>query len=364
MSTNRQTASLFETLPPPSIMQRALREGDAAFDGVFVTAVRTTGVFCRPSCPARKPRAENVEFFATPKDALFAGYRPCLRCRPLDAPGKHPPEVARAIEEVERNPEARLKDADLRALGVSPERLRRYFQKRFGMTFQTYSRGRRLGAAFLKIRGGADLEDVTLGHGYDSHSGFREAFRKLFDDPPGRARAREALVASWIEGPLGPMVAAAADDGVCLLEFTDRRMLEAQLRTIRSRFGRPIAPGTNDHLEKLRDEMARYFAGTLRSFTVPVVAPGTPFQEKVWAELRRIPYGATRSYEEVARRIGQPGAVRAVGRANGMNRIAVVVPCHRVVNARGELGGYGGGLWRKHWLLRLEKNGAPGAASA
>ena len=364
MNNTEHTPTLFETLPSVMIMQRALRESDASFDGIFFTAVRTTGVFCRPSCPARKPRPENVEFFPAPKEALFAGYRPCRRCHPLNAGGRHPAEIARAIEEVERNPEARLRDADIRALGVAPERLRRYFLKRFGMTFQAYARGRRLSSAFQKIREGADLDDVTLGHGYESHSGFRDAFKKIFGQPPGRARGKSCLVAGWIEGPLGPMVAAAVDEGICLLEFTDRRMIETQFRTLRTRFDRPLASGTNDHLEQLRGEMARYFAGSLTAFTVPVVAPGTPFQEKVWAELRRIPSGETRSYEDIARRLDNPGAMRAVGRANGMNRIAIVIPCHRVVNADGKLGGYGGGLWRKHWLLRLERESKPRRESA
>ena len=163
---------------------------------------------------------------------------------------------------------------------------------------------------------------------------------------------------SWIETPLGPMIAGANARGVCILEFTDRRMLEHQLDTLRKRFKTALEPGEHDHLRTVGEELREYFAGTRRVFSVPVAAPGTPFEERVWRALSEIPYGETRSYAAIARIVGSPAAVRAVGRANGMNRIAIVIPCHRVVNKSGELGGYGGGLWRKRRLLHLE-SGAP-----
>jgi AraC family transcriptional regulator of adaptative response/methylated-DNA-[protein]-cysteine methyltransferase len=140
-----------------------------------------------------------------------------------------------------------------------------------------------------------------------------------------------------------------------LLEFTDRRMLDAQFVTLRRVFKRPIVPGSNAILEKLREQLSAYFAGKLRKFTVPLQSPGSPFQQKVWDELQRIPYGKTISYEELADRAGTPHAQRAAGSANGKNRIAIVIPCHRVVNKSGKLGGYGGGLWRKQRLLEIEQ---------
>ena len=155
--------------------------------------------------------------------------------------------------------------------------------------------------------------------------------------------------------PLGPIIAGATDEGLCLLEFTDRRMLEAQLKRLQSLLKQPLVPGDHPLLARTRDELTRYFEGTLTDFTLPLVFRGTPFEERVWRELIRIPYGETISYAELARRVGSSGAQRAVGRANGMNRISIVIPCHRVVNSDGKLGGYGGGLWRKHWLLALEK---------
>lgn len=158
-----------------------------------------------------------------------------------------------------------------------------------------------------------------------------------------------------IDSPLGPLVTVANSDGVCLLEFSEPERVEAQMATIHRWFNSRTVPGESSHLDRLRDELAAYFDGTLKEFTVPVVTPGTPFQERVWSELRRIPYGETRSYEDVARAVGITNAHRAVGRANGSNRVAIVVPCHRVVNKNGQLGGYGGQLWRKQALLRLEQ---------
>lgn len=226
------------------------------------------------------------------------------------------------------------------------------------MTFHAYQRARRLGEAFTKIREGRRLIDVEIGHGYESSSGFREAFSKTFGRSPGRSRGADCLVTTMIESPLGPLLAGATSQAVCLLEFTDRRALETQFQTIRKRFDCAVVPGDNAHLKKLRQELRSYFDGTLREFTVPLTYPGTPFQVNVWDALRRIPYGSTWSYEKLARRVGRPGAQRAVGSANGKNRIAIVIPCHRVVNKGGQLGGYGGGLWRKRFLLELEQGAA------
>ena len=346
-------------LPPAPEMERAFLNRDSSYDGIFVTGVRTTGIFCRPSCPARKPSAGHVQYFATVREALYAGFRPCLRCRPMDAPDAPPDWVNRLLEMVEAAPGARLKDFDLRNQGIDPARARRYFLKHYGMTFQAYCRGRRMGSALGRIREGAALNDVALDSGYESFSGFREAFALTFGKPPGKSRESECLLVTWMETPLGPMIAGATRDGVCLLEFTDRRMLETQFRTLRKRFEYPIVPGENSHLKKLKEELTRYFENELKEFTVPLVYPGTSFQERVWAELLRIPYGNTRSYEDLARTLGSAGAVRAVGTANGSNRIAIVIPCHRVVNKSGKLGGYGGGLWRKQYLLDLEQGRKP-----
>jgi len=341
---------------PLKEMEKAFLNKDATYDGIFFSGVRTTGIFCRPSCTARKPLPNNVSYFSTAREALFAGYRPCLRCRPLEAGGSHPEWIRGLLTALEETPERRWKDVDLRQAGLEPERVRRYFSKRFGMTFQAFCRARRLSSAFQQIREGASLDSVPYDTGYESPSGFREAFAKYFGKAPGQSRSDDLITVDWVESPLGPLVLGSSRRGICLLEFTDRRMLEAQFETVRKRFQCAVSPGTSDYNEQLKKELSEYFEGTRKSFDVPVYAPGTPFEEKVWRALQTIPYGETWSYFDLAGNIGVSAAVRAVGRANGKNRIAIVIPCHRVVNKDGKLGGYGGGLWRKQYLLDLERN--------
>jgi AraC family transcriptional regulator of adaptative response/methylated-DNA-[protein]-cysteine methyltransferase len=336
-------------------MHQACLRRDASYDGIFFVAVRTTGIFCRPSCPARKPRPAHVDFFPTPKAAVLCGYRPCKRCRPLETDGRAPAWVQQLLDRVEHAPAARIGDADLRAMGIDPARARRYFRRCYGMTFQAYHRARRMGHALRQIRRGTDLTQVALGHGYDSNSGFRDAFERTFGQPPGRGRDAACLVTHALETPLGPLVAAASPTALCLLEFADGRATAACAAELPKVFGCTVVPGTNEHIERLRVELAQYFAGKLRAFTVPLDYPGTAFQQAVWKQLLRIPYGQTISYEDLARRIDRPRAQRAVGMANHHNRIAIVIPCHRVVNKSGALGGYGGGLWRKQFLLELER---------
>lgn len=165
-----------------------------------------------------------------------------------------------------------------------------------------------------------------------------------------------SVVMSEIDSPVGVLVAGATSEGLCLLEFRDREILETQVAKVRARVG-PTITGRNPILEQLRAELDEYFDGGRREFTLPLVFPGTPFQVKVWSSLCEIPFGETIAYEELARRIGAPSGQRAVGHANGQNPIAIVIPCHRVVNKDGKLGGYGGGLWRKRLLLDLERGG-------
>ena len=166
-------------MPSVQEMQRAYERKDPSYDGVFFLAVRTTGIFCRPSCPARKPLARNVDYFSSARDALFAGYRPCKRCRPMETDGRPPEWVAKAMGMVQES-EERIKDSALRRSGIDPFRVRRYFQKHYGMTFQAYCRARRMGDALNQLRQGGSLDDMALGNGYESHSGFRDAFVRAF----------------------------------------------------------------------------------------------------------------------------------------------------------------------------------------
>lgn len=342
-------------LPPVPEMRRAWARRDGGYDGLFYFGVRTTGIFCRPSCTAKKPLARNVEYFGSVREASFAGYRPCKRCKPLEATGQSPLWVQRLLARIERDPSRRIDNTLLRGMGIDPARARRHFKRQFGMTFQGYARARRLGRAFDQIKQGNSMSEVALGQGYESQSGFREAFARTFGRAPGAARQTECIQVTWLESPLGPLLAAADSRHVVLLEFTERRMLETQFDTLRRRFKAAIVPGESALLLKLKQELMEYFDGRRKRFSVPLNYPGTPFQQKVWDELLKIPYGETRSYEDIARAVGSASAVRAVGQTNGLNRICVVIPCHRVVNKDGKLGGYGGGLWRKQALLTLEQ---------
>jgi len=341
-----------KTLPPTPVLRRAFARKDASFDGVFVVAVKTTGIFCRPVCRARTPRPEHVEFFGTAQEALHAGYRACRRCRPLGH--RAPPVVTRLMDTIERDPATRLHERDLAGLGIDASTARRAFRRWCGMTFQQYQRARRMGAAMAGIRRGGRVIQAQVESGYGSGSGFRAAFARVFGAPPSEASARP-LAATWIETPLGPMLAIAGDDGLCLLDFVDRRGVENAVLRLRRRLRAAVLPGTNAHLDQLRHELDEYFAGRRRSFDVALVEQsGTPFQRRAWDYLRTIPRGETRTYAEEAAAVGSRRAVRAVGSANGMNYLAIVVPCHRVIASNGELTGYGGGLARKRWLLEHE----------
>lgn len=213
-------------------------------------------------------------------------------------------------------------------------------------------------AALSQLRLGFDPDNTAAAVGFESLSGFREAFSMVFGKPSGKAAQTGAIHMAWVDTPLGPMIGGSTGDELIFLEFTNRQRMEVQIETLKKRFKAGLMPKDDDIIRQTRRELDEYFAAKRRDFTVPFAFPGTPFETRVWRELVQIPYGETRSYEELAIRIGSRGAVRAVGSANGRNRITILVPCHRVVNKSGALGGYGGGLWRKEALLALEQRAA------
>lgn len=223
------------------------------------------------------------------------------------------------------------------------------------MTIQALARARRLTKPLNQIREDGAVDQAAFEYGYESHSGFPDAFVRMFGSTADHRKNCDCVFLQWIPTPLGPLITGATDKGVCLVEFGDRRRLNAQFAVMRKRFDLPLVPGSHRHLAVLRKELNLYFERKLQEFSVPLVYPGTPFQTQVWKALLAIPYGQTRSYEQLAIAVGQPRAVRAVGRTNGLNRIAIIIPCHRVVNKNGESGGYGGGLRRKQFLLELER---------
>jgi AraC family transcriptional regulator of adaptative response/methylated-DNA-[protein]-cysteine methyltransferase len=335
---------------------QALLAKDTHYDGTFYVGVKTTGVFCRSICPARKPKFQNCEFFRTAEEAILASYRPCKRCQPLSSPNEVPEVVRRLVEAIEKNPDKRWKERDFAKLSTNAVNASRLFKKRFGMTFVSYARARRMGIALKQIREKKSVIDTQLQTGYESGSGFRDAFSKIMGVPPAKAGQVHALKADWIDTPLGPMIAIADQNALYLLEFVDRRGLEKEIEKLRIKTSSAILPGKTDPICQIEKELQLYFHGKLKAFKTPIHMMGSLFQKDVWLELQRIPIGETRSYRDIARAIKRPLAVRAVARANGANQFAILVPCHRVINTNGDLGGYGGGMARKKWLLAHEES--------
>jgi AraC family transcriptional regulator, regulatory protein of adaptative response / methylated-DNA-[protein]-cysteine methyltransferase len=339
-----------------SEMYNAMLNKDSSFEGSFIAAVKTTGIFCRPVCTARKPKKENVEFFNNTKEAILKGYRPCKVCRPLEVKGETPEYIKNIIKEISDNPSKKFKDWDLRQKGIEPSKIRRWFLKNHGITFHSYQKMFRINTAFKKIQNGETVTSAAFDSGYESLSGFNDTFKSVFGVSPSNSKNKSVIDIVRIETPVGTMLAGGVKDGICLLEFSDRRMLETELKQLAKYFNATIIQGDNPHFGLLRKELKEYFEHKLKNFTVPLNAPGTVFQKAVWKELRNIPYAKTRSYKEQSEALGNPGAIRAVATANGANRISIIIPCHRVIGSDGSLTGYGGGLWRKKWLLEHESN--------
>jgi AraC family transcriptional regulator of adaptative response/methylated-DNA-[protein]-cysteine methyltransferase len=332
---------------------KALIAKNTEYEGVFYVGVKTTGVFCRPTCPA--PKFEHCEFFETAQQALLASFRPCKRCRPLSHPNQVSDLVKLLVQAVEENPEKRWKDGDFKKLSVDVSTARRQFKKRFGMTFVEYARARRLGLAMKYIRSGKKVIDAQLSSGYESSSGFRDAFSRIMGAAPSLSGKNNILKASWLDTPLGPMIAISDENLLYLLEFVDRRGLEREVERLRQKTKSAIIPGHTKIIEGIKTELDLYFNKKLTEFKTPLFLMGSDFQKRVWKKLQKIPHGKTCSYLELAKTVGNPAACRAVARANGTNQLAIIIPCHRVINTSGELGGYGGGISRKQWLIDHEK---------
>ena len=328
----------------------AFEARDRSRDGDFFGAVKTTGIYCKPSCPARHPKREHVEFFTTAQEAQEAGYRACLRCRP-DEVGRDRQAVAKAVKLIEAA-EAPLQLAELAAaVGYAPHHFQRLFSRDLGISPAAYARALRARRAENHLEGGKPVTNAIYDAGYAAPSRFYADAGERFGMNPsawrdgGRGETIRFVIA---ESPLGPLLVAATPKGICRLTFDEGES------SLRLRF-------PNADIRPDDGTIADWVKGALAAITspqgardLPLDVRGTAFQEAVWRELRRIPLGQTRSYADIAKAVGQPGAVRAVGTANGSNPIAVLVPCHRVIRSDGSLGGYAGGLDRKRKLLDAE----------
>lgn len=327
----------------------AFERRDRTWDGRVIGAVTTTGIYCKPSCPARRPKREHVQFFATGDDARAAGFRPCLRCRP-DELARDEAAVAKAVRLIERSEDPLPLDVLAEQVDYAPHHFQRLFTRALGVSPAAYARALRAKRAERELERGGRVTDAIYDSGHNGAASFyAEAKERLGMTPSawrdgGRGETIRYVVT---DSALGPLLIAATAKGICRMTFAEgegalrRRFPNADIRPDDG----TIAPWVEQALAEIDHPSAH---------DLPLDVRGTAFQEKVWQELRKIPLGETRSYADIAAAIGEPGAVRAVGTANGSNPVAVLVPCHRVIRSDGSLGGYGGGLPNKRKLLAAE----------
>ena len=344
---------LMRTIDPDETWEAswaAFEARDRSWDGRVIGAVTTTGIYCKPSCPARRPKREHVEFFADAAGARAAGYRACLRCRP-DEVGRDRAAVAKAVELIDAAEEPVLLDALAAAVGYAPHHFQRLFTRDMGLSPAAYARALRAKRAETHLMEGKSVTEAIYDAGYSAPSRFyADAKARLGMTPSawrdgGRGETIRYVVT---DSKLGRLLVAATGKGICRLTFNE------DVGALRRKF---------PNAEIIADDgtIAAWVEGALLAIErpeaareLPIDVRGTAFQEKVWQELRKIPLGQTRSYADIAAAVGQPGAVRAVGTANGSNPVSVLVPCHRVIRSDGSLGGYGGGLENKVKLLAAE----------
>lgn len=342
----------------------ATAERDRRFDGSFVYAVATTGIYCRPSCPSRRPKRENVGFFETVEEAEAAGYRPCRRCRP-DRPGGTPTEraIERAREHLARHRDETVTLAALAEVaGLSPHHLQRTFKRIVGSTPREYQASLRL-EAFKREARSSNVLDATFAAGYGSSRALYEQAGRGLGMTPGAYRrgGRGVAIRYTVENSrFGLVLVAATDRGVCAVLLGDEET--ALVAELEEEFPGASEIGRDDAgLSDWTAPIVAYLDGVHAHPSVSVELEGTDFQRRVWRALQQIPYGETRSYGEIAERMGRPGAARAVAGACARNRVALVVPCHRAVRGDGAPGGFRWGSGRKRELLRLEGGGETGS---
>jgi len=359
------TAIVKDSMNSDDAAWAAVISRDAEWDGRFVYAVRTTGVFCRPSCPSRRARRENVTFFDSPAAAALSGYRPCRRCRPTSAfSSRASKSVARAREMLEReigeHPDARITLSALaQAVNLSPYHLQRQFKRDVGSTPAQFARALRSEKLKAELRRGASVSRATYGAGYTSSSRVYEAAdEQLGMTPATYRRGGRGTQIRYVITPTsyGQLLVGVTERGVCAVQVGDsERTLERTLAAEFPNATRERLTAATDDVRRWIEAIVSHLEGKAQRLQVPLDVQGTAFQRRVWQALRDIPYGETRSYAEVASAIGAPQAARAVASACASNHLAIAIPCHRVVRGSGELGGYKWGVQRKARLLEQER---------
>jgi AraC family transcriptional regulator of adaptative response/methylated-DNA-[protein]-cysteine methyltransferase len=329
---------------------------DLAADGTFVYAVKSTGIFCRPSCPSRRPRREQVEFFKSPAEALEAGYRPCRRCRPQQE-NVQTEKVKAACRYIEANLESTLHlNKVAHRIGLSPFHFQRLFKRTLGISPREYQQARRAEKFRNGLRSAVRITDAIYDAGYSSSSrAYESSAIQLGMTPSAFQRGGEGAEIDYTvaDTDLGKLLIAATARGVCSVRFGKA---EAELvRDLQNEFPAAKLEGSDRKLQQLASDLSALLRGAFISRDIPLDIRGTAFQQQVWNALRSIPSGETRSYAAIAQEIGKPKAVRAVANACAANPVAVIVPCHRVVQKNGSLAGYRWGVERKAALLKNEQ---------
>jgi AraC family transcriptional regulator, regulatory protein of adaptative response / methylated-DNA-[protein]-cysteine methyltransferase len=336
----------------------ALISRDATFDGLVFFGVRSTGIYCRPICPARKPLRKNVSFYGSATDAERAGFRPCLRCRPREAGRDHQLElVSRICRYLDEHGEETVTLAEIgEHVGCSPHHLQRVFKEKTGISPRQYAAARRVERLKGELKSGADVTRATYAAGYGSSSRLYEgAAGELGMTPATYRRGGEGVEIDYSVAatPLGWLLVARTVKGICAVRLGEEpAQLEANLAT---EYPRGRITRDDPALHPIIDQIVASVTGQVPHLDLPLDIQATTFQRRVWEELRAIPRGEVRTYGQIATAIGQPAAVRAVGRACGANPVALAIPCHRVVGADGGLGGYRWGVERKRQLLEAER---------
>ena len=329
----------------------AFMRRDRRWDGRVIGAVKTTGIYCKPSCPAKRPKREHVEFFATGEEARAAGYRSCLRCKP-DEVGRDREAIAKAVKIIEQAEEPPSLAEVAEAVGYAPHHFQRIFKRDLGVSPAEYARGLRTRRVEAALKDNGRITDAVYDAGYSGPSGFYSDAKERLGMTPSAWRdggRGETIRWTHFDSPLGQMLIAATSKGICRLTFDDSQSSLERL------FPKATLVRDDGGLKELVEGALTAIEQPLAAPELPIDVAGTAFQEAVWRELRKIPVGETRSYAEIAAAIGHPKAVRAVGSANGDNHVCVLIPCHRVIRSDGSLGGYGGGIERKKKLLEAEK---------
>ena len=329
---------------------QALLERNANYIDVFYVGVKTTLVFCISTCSAKKPKKENVDFFSSFKETLQYGYVPCKICNPIENTNKIPDQVQRAIQIVKENLKEKTTDHKLLQNNINPKAVRVWFKKHRHLTFHTFQRMWRINNAYKELEKSKKIIDAALGFNY--------TYKYLTEKKSSTNARQQVIFISRIHTPLGPMFVCATEEGVCLLEFTDRRMLETEFKDIQKRLGAKILVGKNKYIKQINKELDEYFLGKRKHFDVLLNMLGTEFQKLAWKSLQKIPYGSTTTYQKQAEKISK-GDIKPTVSANGYNKISIIIPCHRVISENKELQGYGGGIERKKWLIEFEKGNSP-----